>query len=95
MPAYLVGTVRITDPERFAAYAAGIRGLSAEFGGESVVAGPVSQTFEGDSPVGERVVVTRFASQADAVSYLTSPRYQAAKALRAGAADVELRLVVV
>jgi uncharacterized protein (DUF1330 family) len=94
MPAYLVGTVRITDPEAFGAYAAGIKGLSAEFGGEPLVGGPVARVFEGESPVGERVVVTRFPSEADAAAYLASPRYVAAKALRAGAAEVELRLVV-
>ncbi len=95
MPAYLVGTVRISDPERFAAYAAAVKGVAADFGGEPIVSGAVSKTFEGDSPLGERVVVTRFPTEADAAAYVTSSRYLAAKALRAGAADVELRLVVV
>jgi uncharacterized protein (DUF1330 family) len=95
MPAYLVGTVRISDPERFAAYGAAIKGLSAQFGGEAIVGGPVAKVFEGDSPVGERVVVTRFASEAEATAYIQSPLYLEAKALRAGAADVEIRLVVV
>ncbi len=94
MPAYLVGTVRITDQERYGAYAAAIRGLSAEFGGEALVGGAVSAVFEGDSPVGERVVVTRFPSEADAAAYLQSGRYRDAKALRDGAAEVQLRLVV-
>ncbi len=94
MAAYLVGTVRIKDPERFAAYSAAIRGLSAEFGGEPLVGGAVSAVFEGDSPIGERVVVTRFPSEADANAYLQSPRYLAAKALRVGAATVEIRLVL-
>ena len=95
MPAYLVGTVRIHDAEKFAQYGAAIRGLSAEFGGESVVAGPVSAVFEGNSPIGERVVVVKFPSAADAEAYLTSPKYLAGKALRAGAADIELRVVEV
>lgn len=94
MAAYLVGTVRISDPERFNAYSAAIKGLSGEFGGEPVVGGAVSTVFEGESPVGERVVVTRFPSEADATAYLQSPRYLAAKALRAGAATVEIRLVI-
>jgi uncharacterized protein (DUF1330 family) len=41
------------------------------------------------------VVVTRFPSEAEATAYMTSPRYLEAKALRAGAAEVEIRLVVV
>jgi len=95
MPAYLVGTVRISDPERFAAYGAAIKGLSAEFGGEPVVGGAVAKVFEGKSPLGERVVVTRFPSEAEATAYMKSPRYLEAKALRAGAAEVEIRLIVV
>ncbi len=95
MAAYLVGTVQITDPERFGAYAEAIRGLSLEFGGEPVVAGAVKEVLEGESPAGERVVVTRFPSAADASAYLTSPRYLAARELRSGAAVVQLRLLVV
>jgi uncharacterized protein (DUF1330 family) len=95
MSAYLVGTVRISDPDRFGAYTAAIKGLSAQFGGEAIVAGPVKTVFEGETPIGERVVVTRFPSEADATAYLASPAYLSAKALRSGAAVVELRLVVV
>ncbi|MGZ5920998.1 MAG: DUF1330 domain-containing protein [Rhizomicrobium sp.] len=95
MPAFLVGTVRVQAPEPFARYAAAIKGLAATFGGEPVVAGPVTEVFEGASPVGERVVVTRFPSAEDARSYLNSSAYLAAKELRAGAADIELRLIEV
>jgi uncharacterized protein (DUF1330 family) len=93
MPAYLVGTVRILDAERFAQYAAAIRGLAAEHGGEPLVAGLVTDVAEGDSPVGERVVVTRFPSVQQAKDYLASTAYQSAKTLRAGAAELELRVV--
>lgn len=93
MPAYLVGTVRITDPEQFTRYASAVKGLAARFGGEPVVAGAVGRVIEGASPVGERVVVTRFASAAEAMSYVESDEYRTAQALREGVADVELRLV--
>jgi uncharacterized protein (DUF1330 family) len=93
MPAFLVGTVRISDPAAFAEYGAAIKGMSAQFGGESIVAGAVTAVLEGGSPVGERVVVSRFPSADDARAYLTSPAYLAAKKLRAGAAEVELRLI--
>jgi uncharacterized protein (DUF1330 family) len=95
MPAYLVGTVRILQPDAFGKYAQAIKGVSAQFGGEPVVAGSVSEVFEGGSPVGERIVVTRFPTAAQARAYLTSPVYIAAKALREGAADIELRLIEV
>lgn len=93
MPAYLVGTVRVLRPEAFAAYAAAVKGLASGFGGEPVVAGPVSEVMEGASPAGERVVVTRFPSAERARAYLSSPAYLAARALRDGAAEVELRLI--
>jgi uncharacterized protein (DUF1330 family) len=95
MTAFLIGTVRISKPEQFAEYGAAIRGLSGEYGGESVVAGAVSEVLEGASPIGERVVVTRFPNAEQIRLYLSSPRYVAAQALRAGAAEVELRLIEV
>src|SRR3546814_16954834 len=60
MAAYIVATVRISDPEKFALYGKAIAGLSERFGGVPVVKGPVAEVLEGGSPVGERVVVTRF-----------------------------------
>ena len=41
MAAYIVATVTITDPVRFAEYGKAIVGLSEKFGGEAVVKGPV------------------------------------------------------
>jgi uncharacterized protein (DUF1330 family) len=95
MPAYLVGTVRILQAEAFTRYTDAIKGLSAQFGGEPVVGGQVTEVLEGQSPVGERVVVSRFPSAAQARAYLTSPAYLAAKVLRQGAAELELRLIEV
>ena len=95
MPAFLVGTVTIEDAGRFSAYSAAIRGLSAKFGGESIVAGQIADVLEGDTDPAERVVVTRFPSEADARAYLACDDYTAAKSKRAGAASVVLRLLVV
>ncbi len=93
MPAYIVATVRISDPERFRLYAKGIAGLSERFGGEAVVRGAVSEIVEGDGVVGERVVVSRYPDAAAAHAYLASPEYRAACEHRAGAADVVMRLI--
>jgi uncharacterized protein (DUF1330 family) len=94
MAAYIVATVRITQPDRFAAYGKAIAGLSESFGGTSVVRGAVAEVLEGQSPVGERVVVTRFEDAQAARNYVTSAQYVAAKAMRAGAAEVEIRLLI-
>lgn len=93
MPAYIVATVQITDPEKFAVYGAAIKGMSARFGGEPVVAGPVAEILEGDGVVGERVVVTRFPDADSARAYIASPDYVAAAANRVGAAIVTMRLI--
>ena len=94
MPAYIVATVRISDPDRFAAYGRLIAGLSERHGGTPVVRGPVVEVLEGGSPVGERVVVTRFPDADAARAYVNSPEYLAAQATRQGAAEVEMRLLV-
>lgn len=93
MPAYIVATVRISDPERFAAYGKGIAGLSERFGGEPVVKGPVAALLEGEGMIGERVVVTRFPDADAARAYIGSVEYQAAAAQRVGSAEVVMRLV--
>lgn len=93
MAAYIVATVRITDPVRFADYGKAIAGLSERFGGESVVKGPVVELLEGEGEVGERVVVTRFPDADAARGYIGSPDYRAASAGRAGAAVVTMRLL--
>ena len=93
MAAYIVATVRITDPEKFAAYAKAIAGLSEKHGGEPIVRGAVEAVLEGEGVVGERVVVTRFPDADAARRYIASPEYQMAKPHRDGAADVVMRLV--
>ncbi len=93
MAAYIVATVRIIDPVKFADYAKAIAGLSEKHGGEPVVRGLVEAVLEGDGVVGERVVVTRFPDAESARRYIASPEYQTAKAQRAGAADVVMRLL--
>ncbi len=92
--AFIVATVRITAAEQFALYGKEIAGLSERFGGVSVVRGPVVEVLEGDSPVGERVVVTRFDTAEGARAYIASPEYRAASLHRIGAAAVVMRLLV-
>ena len=94
MAAYLIATVRITDPIKFAEYGKAIAGLSERFGGEYIVRGKVSEVLEGQSDPNERVVVSRFPDAAAARAYINSTEYLAGAALRQGAAVVEMRLLV-
>lgn len=93
MPAFIVATVTIHDPDRFAEYGKLVAGLSERFGGESVMKGAVSEVLEGDVAVGERVVVTRFADADAARAYIASSEYQAARVTRGDAATVAMRLI--
>lgn len=94
MAAYLVATVRITNPEKFALYAKAIAGLSERFGGEYVVRGAIADVLEGDVDPAERVIVSRFPDADAARAYIASPEYKAGAAHREGAAEVEMRLLV-
>jgi uncharacterized protein (DUF1330 family) len=94
MTAYLIATVRISDPARFADYGKAIAGLSERFGGDYVVRGKVAEVIEGAVDPDERVVVSRFPDAEAARAYLASPEYQAGARLRAGAATVEMRLLI-
>jgi uncharacterized protein (DUF1330 family) len=93
MAAYIVATVRISDPVKFAEYGKAIVGLSEKFGGGSVIKGAVTEVLEGNGLVGERVVVSRYPDVASARAYIDSPEYKAAVALREGAAEVVMRLI--
>lgn len=93
MPAFIVATVAITNPEAFGRYARAIDGLAEQFGGRYVLRGPVSEMLEGDGKAGERVVVLEFADVDAARAFYTSDTYQAAKAHRDGAASLVMRLV--
>ncbi len=92
--AYIVATVTITDPVRFAEYGKAIAGLSERFGGVAVVKGPVAETLEGADVGGERVVVSRYPDADAARAYIGSADYQAAAKLREGAGTVTMRLLV-
>lgn len=94
MLAYIVATVRIGDPARFAQYVQAIAGLSEKFGGEYVLRGAIDQVLEGNVDLQERIVVIRYPSAEAALGYINSPEYQTAKALRFGAGEVNSRLVV-
>lgn len=94
MAAFIIATVQVTDPEAFSAYGKANAGLGEKFGGEYLVRGVVSEVLEGDSTIGERVVVVRFANVDSARAYLASPEYQVAKLLREGAAVLTMRLMI-
>jgi uncharacterized protein (DUF1330 family) len=88
---YIISRVDITDPEAYARYAAAATKAIADHGGKPLARGGRSEALEG--PARARNVVLEFEDYEAARRYYHSEQYQAAKALRAGAARMEMVLV--
>ncbi|HVB06040.1 MAG TPA: DUF1330 domain-containing protein [Acidimicrobiales bacterium] len=92
MAAYVVVESRVSDPERYKAYAALAEQSIAEAGGRYLARGGATETLEGDwAP--PRVVVLEFADVDTARRWYESESYRAARAARAGAAELQMVLV--
>ena len=88
---YVITRVDIKDPEAYARYAAEATKVIAAHGGKPLARGGRHEALEGKARA--RNVVLEFESYDAALAYYHSPEYQAAKALREGAADIEMVLV--
>jgi uncharacterized protein (DUF1330 family) len=88
---YIIARVDITDPEAYARYAAAAGKAIAEHGAKPLARGGRSEALEGKARA--RNVVLEFDSYDAARRYYHSEQYQGAKAMRAGAAEMEMVLV--
>jgi uncharacterized protein (DUF1330 family) len=89
MPAYLIVETDITDPEQYELYKAAAPAALAEYGGRYVARGGELAVLEGDwSPT--RLVVLEFPDLEAVQRFYDSPEYGAAKALREGAAQLNM-----
>jgi len=89
MPAYLIVETDITDPELYEQYKAASPGAIEAGGGRFVVRGGEMAVLEGDWQP-KRLVVVEFPDLEAAKRFYDSPEYQAAKALREGAAHLNM-----
>jgi len=92
MPAYIVVETDVHDPEQYEQYKAASPGAVAAFGGRFIVRGGELAVLEGDWHP-KRVVILEFPDLETAKRFYESERYQEAKKLREGAAN--LRMVAV
>jgi uncharacterized protein (DUF1330 family) len=84
--------MNVTDPDQYREYATAAAVAVAQYRGKYIVRGGNPEKLEGDwQPT--RIVILEFENADQIRRWYTSPEYQAAKALRAGAAQG--RLVVV
>ena len=88
---YIISRVDILNPEAYARYiAAGTKAI-ADHGGKALARGGRFESLEGTARA--RNVILEFESYDAARNYFHSEQYQAARALREGAAHMEMVLV--
>ncbi len=88
---YVISRVDIKNPEAYARYAAAATKVIAAHGGRPLARGGRYEALEGQARA--RNVVLEFDSYDAARTYFFSAEYQAARALREGAAEIEMVLV--
>ena len=88
---YVISRVDITDPEAYARYAAAATKAIADHGGRALARGGRCEALEGTARA--RNVVLEFESYEAARRYFHSEQYQAARALRQAACEIEMVLV--
>ncbi|HYA71998.1 MAG TPA: DUF1330 domain-containing protein [Roseiarcus sp.] len=88
---YVISRVDITDPEAYARYAAAATKAIADHGGRALARGGRCEALEGTARA--RNVVLEFESYDAARRYFHSEQYQAARAMRQGACEIEMVLV--
>ena len=75
MPAYIVGDVTVTDPDRYKDYAAHTESTLEPFGGRFIVRGGAHETLEGSWSPG-RLVVIEFPDEESARGWYASDAYR-------------------
>ncbi|MBV8112917.1 MAG: DUF1330 domain-containing protein [Hyphomicrobiales bacterium] len=88
---YLITRVDVADPDAYARYAEAATKAIAAHGGRVLARGGRCEALEGKARA--RNVVLEFDTYEKARAYFHSPEYQAAKALRQGAAEMEMVVV--
>jgi len=81
---YVIAQITVTDPQTYPKYVEQVQPIIEKFGGEFIVRGGRSESYEG-TPPGDRNVVIRFPSFDAAQSWYHSDEYAGAKALRMSA----------
>ena len=89
MRAFIVGTIRVTDPGAWQFYVERVGATFDQHGGSVLLRGEIARTLAGE-PHGDRVVVAEFADLEALMRWHDSPEYQSLIALRDTGAEVVL-----
>ena len=92
MPAYIIASVDVENPEAYNQYSLQVPATLEKFGGRFIVRGGQVHPMEGTwSP--KRFVLVEFPSVEQAKAWWASPEYAEAKALRQATAESQLIIV--
>lgn len=86
MPAYIVATMSIHDPETYRRYTARTPAIVARYGGRFLTRGDPVTTLEGE-PFAQRMVLLQFPDAAAAQAFYDDPEYQEVSAFRRAGAS--------
>ena len=89
MPAYTVGTIKVTNPEKYQEYAKLAGPAAIKYGGRFLARGGTNTLLEGEFPF-NRVVLIEFPSVEAARTFYSSPEYTEARSKRKDAAIFNL-----
>jgi uncharacterized protein (DUF1330 family) len=92
MPAYVLVDAKVTDPAQYEEYRKVAPAAIARYGGRYLVRGGATTVLEGEWQP-NRIVVLEFPDADAARRFYESPEYRAARALRAGAAAMNVIVV--
>jgi uncharacterized protein (DUF1330 family) len=92
MPAYVLVDAKVTDPAQYEEYRKVAPAAIARYGGRYLVRGGATTVLEGEWQP-NRIVVLEFPDADAARRFYDSPEYRAARALRAGAATMNVIVV--
>lgn len=92
MPAYVIVHGTIINPDKYDSYKKLSPAAVRKYGGRFLARGGAREDLEGQWNV-DRVVIIEFESMDRARTWYHSPEYQAAKAVREGAANMAFTLV--
>ena len=92
MAAYIIARVRVTDADQYGQYKLLTPAAVANHGGTFIVRGGEHQVLEGQAD-DRRIVVLEFPTSAGARAFYDSPEYVHARAVRDGAAEMEMVVV--
>ena len=92
MPGYLIANIKVTDPEGFERYRAGVPAVIAQFGGRYLVRGGAMERVENAEGF-NRVIVLEFPSLAAARAFYDSPEYAPLLKLRLDSTESQAILI--